>query len=358
MEFCAAQRTSEYFHASDVIDESTRRGHPGRNANGGFESVKGKSFAELEREILLSLETSAGMSPEPATIFIVGAPRTGSTFFFQSIIAGFRLPYFSNLINDFFPEHPLLGLCVQRGYPGAESVRFSSSYGKTEGLLQPSEGSAVMRNWCGGGHPSQTVSSAVLPGRELHMRLTLGACERLAGGPVVIKNAWNSFRIDSLSAVLPGARFIWIRRDIRAAASSDLAARYTVQGSPWIWNSATPANVEALRQRPYSEQVVENQFEFSLAIQASLEKLPATRWTSIWYEDLCNDPAQIIQTFDRSSIYLGEPALRAIKSITTQSRIDSGLNAGDQQAVSDFVDSSKKRFADAIYRARSMSFTR
>jgi hypothetical protein len=146
-----------------------------------------------------------------------------------------------------------------------------------------------MAHWFGGGHPSQLMSRRILEGMDSHFTATLAAVNFFFGAPLVIKNAWNCFRTEYLASALPTANFIWIRRDIRAAAKSDLAARYAVQGSGDTWNSATPANVEALRARPCWEQVVENQYEFGKAISATLQGLSSGRFVEVWYEDLVAD---------------------------------------------------------------------
>src|SRR5262249_8624013 len=146
---------------------------------------------------------------------------------------------------------PLLGLVIQRGLRDQTKITFESQFGKTEGTLQPSEASRVLRKWFGGGQPSQLASTEIIPGQEEHLRSTFEAAFRLFRKPLVIKNAWNCFRIPALARLLPAARFLWVRRDIGTAAKSDLHARYSTKGSPVIWNSATPHNVESLRARPY-----------------------------------------------------------------------------------------------------------
>src|SRR5262249_7932126 len=118
--------------------------------------------------------------------------------------------------------------------------------------------------------------------------------------PLVIKNAWNCFRIPALARLLPAARFLWVRRDIGTAAKSDLHARYSTKGSPVIWNSATPHNVESLRARPYWEQVVENQFEFNAAMHRDLNAHAKERFLEVWYEDLCADPSFTLDRIART----------------------------------------------------------
>lgn len=270
-----------------------------------------------------SLEAALlGLVPEhaePGPVFIVGSPRTGSTLLYQLLVLRFGLPYVANLTNDFLWSTPIVGLALQRGVsPG---FPLESSYGKTRGPFGPSEASAVMGAWCGGEHPSQSCSAHVLEGRREHMRLTMAGVELLYGGlPMVIKNAWNCFRIGSLAETLPASRFIWIRRDVRHAAASDLSARRSTKGSEESWNSATPANVDQLRRMPPEAQVLENQYEFNKAIEDGLAAVPAERREEVWYEDVLSRPEECLARF---SAMLGLPQ---VSSVATK-RLD-GIRPG------------------------------
>lgn len=253
-------------------------------------------YAELERALLAQV----GTAPQgPGPIFILGSPRTGSTFLYQAMAAGFELPYIANLTNDHFADVPVLGFSVQAAWPSFEGLLAESRFGKISGALQPSEGSALMRRWFGGGHPSEVVSRDFLPGQEAHMAATMAGAERLFKRPLLIKNAWNCFRIAALARAFPRAAFIWIRRDVAASAASDLRARYVVQRDPTSWNSATPRNVEALRKRPYWEQVVENQVEYARAISEAFAGLPRGAFAAVWYEDLCQSPSESLARLAR-----------------------------------------------------------
>jgi hypothetical protein len=255
------------------------------------QSRKVAKVASAQREGDLLRQFDRGGEPEP--VFILGAPRTGSTALYQAMAIACRLPYISNAANDETPDHPIVGILRSHGQWSDEGVRLQSRHGKTSGEHAPSEGSAILRRWCGGGHPSELVSSGVLESRRDHMAATLRAVEGATGRPLLIKNAWNCFRLASLAQTFPKAGFIWIRRDIVAAAASDLAARYASKSDPNVWNSASPRNLSELQLRPYWEQVVENQFEFSRAIKEAA-RFAAGRFLEIWYEDFCAKPNEIL----------------------------------------------------------------
>ena len=286
-------------------------------------------------------------------LFILGAPRTGSTVFFQALVEAFCLSYFSNLTNSYLFQVPLLGLAIQAGIGKLPEIDFTSHYGKTTGLLQPSEGSLILRAWFGGGHPSQLVSTNVLPGLSSHLRGTLRAATALLGRPLAIKNAWNCFRVPEFANLLPEALFIWIRRDITAAAKSDLHARYATKGSPTEWNSATPHNVDALRARPYWEQVVENQYEFNAAIERDLNLHAKGRFRDFWYEDFCSDTPAVLKEISTTWPTLG-PAKdlgRRVTDIKPPAERWS-LPENDSRNVETYARAHEERFRTMRYRDR------
>lgn len=234
---------------------------------------------------------------DPAAVFVLAAPRTGSTVLYQALTESLSLPAITNHANSETPEHPAVGIIASHGarIGGGARADFGSRYGKTDGAHGLSEGSAIFTRWCGGGHPSEIVSPGVLPGRAEHMRATLAAVEAATGKPLVLKNAWNCFRLADLAARFPNAGFIWLRRDVFAAAESDLAARHAVQGDAHAWNSATPRNVEALQALTPEAQVLENQFEFSRAVADAGAALRPDRFAEVWYEDFIAAPDAVMQ---------------------------------------------------------------
>jgi hypothetical protein len=290
-------------------------------------------------------ETFCGDESTAGAIFILGAPRTGSTFLYQAMVHTFALPYISNFTNSNFPSTPIVGLAVQNGIRA--DIGFQSSFGKTNGAFQPSEGSAVLMNWFGGGHPSQIVSTQVLDGKERHFRRTLAATEGLCGGPLVTKNPWNCFRANYLTQSLPSARFVWIRRDVRVAALSDLEARYiTKNGDANAWNSATPANVEQLLRLPPVQQVVENQVEFSKAISRALATHAEGRWIEVWYEDLIAEPQVAL---DRIGALISRPVRASYDQRSSIERGGRSLLAGDAAGVYEYVASNASKFAALVH---------
>jgi hypothetical protein len=299
----------------------------------------------LERELLDSL---ARGTAEPEAVFLLGSPRTGSTVIYQATAEVFGLPFIANLTNDFFADTPIVGLALQRAVP--VPISWTSQFGKTQGLFQPSEGSAVMASWFGGGHPSQVVSATILPGREGHFLRTLAAVRALNDGPLLVKNAWNCFRVEYLARAVHNARFLWIRRDIADASISELESRYLTKGSPAAWTSATPANYESLLARPPAEQVVENQYEYGRAISNALDTHARGRFAELWYEDFLARP---VETLLQAGSALGLTPDRSpdVRIRAPESRRQLGHK--DAEAIRTYVSSQGSRLAPYRYQQRT-----
>jgi hypothetical protein len=191
------------------------------------------------------------------------------------------------------------------------------------------------------------VSRDILVDREEHFCRTLSAIEGIWGRPLLIKNPWNSFRATYLARALPEARFIWLRRDIAAAALSDLEARYlTKAGDANAWNSATPSNVESLKSLRPGAQVVENQYEFNNAIERSLQDHAAGRWVDVWYEDFLTEPEQ---SLDALAQLIDLPVVRQVAGFSSESRSVRVLGEGDEDFVRAYVDRAGGRLAAHRY---------
>ena len=148
----------------------------------------------------------------------------------------------------------------------------TSSFVKVDGALQPSEGSNPFKNWCGGGHPSEIRSKEILKNKISYIRKTINSIESLTQKNLIVKNAWNCFRIESLYKNIPGALFIWIRRDIIQSAFSEFLARKVMGGNDAGWSSATSRNYLELKKLQIWKQTLENQYEYSRAIKSALKK--------------------------------------------------------------------------------------
>lgn len=261
-------------------------------------------------------------SDEIRVLFILAAPRTGSTMLYQMMARYLRLHFFSNYVTNNFPTHPLVGTVIERAIAGilADGISLHSRYGETAGPHEPNEATRVFDQWFPHEHPSETRSAKIRKGRRTHMINTISGINAFTGSTIVVKNAWNCFRVEELVSTFPAARFVWLRRDIASSSFSALKARQR-QGDPaTVWNSASPANYEEIRQLPCTEQVVEQQFRTNKAVEKSLlQFVPAENAVEVWYEDIVAEPLAALK---RIAALIPQPRARDIPETWDAQNID------------------------------------
>jgi hypothetical protein len=224
-------------------------------------------------------------APLPAApVFVVGAPRSGSTLLYQLMVEAWDVAYLSNLHCAFLGAPHLVERVAGRRRPPS---RFASHHGRTKGLAGPSE--------CGDywyrffrRRPQYVPLEEADPE---NMRRLRGSVRALVdrGRPVVFKNLVNSLRVAPLGTALPEALFVVIHRDLVANAASLLAGRLRRSGDYARWWSAEPPGIDRLRGLPAHEQVVEQIREIDALVRADAGLLGPERFHDLTYEGVCED---------------------------------------------------------------------
>jgi hypothetical protein len=176
-------------------------------------------------------------------IFIVGAPRSGTTVLFKSLAETFELTYPSNVESALFAAPWLLH---QASWPFKRAPRsFSeqSRYGYVGGLWSPSEAGPLLRLLL-----DQKK-------RRLHFRDAVLAASSASGRPYLCKNTHNSLRVSALTELFPDALFIWCRRDRAATIRSILRMREVQEGNITSWSGVRPEGWQAVSDRSPEDQV-------------------------------------------------------------------------------------------------------
>lgn len=252
----------------------------------------------LLRSMMLSVQRKlAGFDPEVCRssgvdmpgrlepVFLVGAPRTGSTLLFQLLVRHYRLAYISNLVA-LAPRYMIRlsrrwpGLCS--GYRGA--LR-ESRFGYVPGLSAPNEAGQLMKEWFGAGANRE---------HDDRVRGTVAALAGIADGALLVKNQTNTLRVDSIRRIFPSARLLHLRRDMRFTAQSLILARRRLFGSAEPWWSVWPPGYEGvLDQEPLYQVLWQVEQLEELALAACLARPGAS--LVIDYGRLCTEPADTLE---------------------------------------------------------------
>ena len=222
-------------------------------------------------------------------IFVIGAPRTGSTLLYQTMIQQLRVSYISNLMGLVPNRMTSIARLSRRAMARPRDLR-ESDYGYVPGLFSPSEAGAVFRRWFDRDLPEAD---------RVRVRNTFAMLSAIAEAPVLTKNLMNSLRLPIIHEVLPEARFIHVRRDPLFTAQSLWLARRKHFGNDRKWFSAEPPGFEAVRHKPPAYQVVWQVREIEAGIAQFIAGCSAPVIV-VNYEDLCGNPGSVLRTISES----------------------------------------------------------
>jgi Sulfotransferase family len=235
-----------------------------------------------------------------APVFVIGAPRSGSTLICKVLIDQYRFAYISNLSSYFFRTLCLGIWLAQRLRLAAPRQGYHSSYGVTEGWSSPNEAGCFWYRWFPAGMKIYVPDGELSAAARDEIRREIHAASALFGAPMIFKNLYNSMRIGPLLECFPEASFIVCERDPVQNALSLLRGRLEQQGDKTRWWTLPPREVEILQSRPYAEQVAGQVHYIYRQIYEDMGKFGTEHFFTVRYEEFCRDvhgSLQLIETF-------------------------------------------------------------
>jgi hypothetical protein len=230
-------------------------------------------------------------------IFIIGAPRSGSTLLYQVLASYFDLGYLSNAHAYFWGAPSWFERIFKFGKKRYISD-YKSSHGRTKGLLAPSECGEFWYRFFRRKPAYVTIHDAD-PKRMQCLRRAVISLTNAFNKPVLFKNMHCALRLEALGENIPEALYIVIYRDITRNAYGLLETRKKVYGDYRSWWSMEPKDIDKLKLLPVYQQVVE-QIKHIYYDIAEFEKNIMQNKRIMWikYEDFCDHPQQILNNLD------------------------------------------------------------
>lgn len=236
----------------------------------------------------------AALAPSPAAdapppLFILGAPRSGSTLTYQLVTQHFQVSYMTAPLGYAYGMiHTLSRL--MRPWLGRPRAVYESHYGRTPGLFAPSEHANYWFQWFTEdaqlGHYCDPQS--VDPAACADLRRSLATLATITGRPWVFKNLYLGMCAGALARLLPEARFILVQRDPLLICQSVLCGREQQGGGEW-WSVKPPYYRQWLELPPW--QQVARQVFYAMEIpRRDLKRHAPGRWQEVDYAELCRDP--------------------------------------------------------------------
>jgi hypothetical protein len=226
-------------------------------------------------------------------IFIIGAPRSGSTLLYQVFTEYFDVGYLSNF-HCYFYGAPSLVERMAHPLWYRQPSDYASHYGRTRGWTAPSEcGKFWYRFFRRTPH---YVSLNDID--DTHLRRLRGVLRSLVlsfNKPVVFKNLYCTARIQPLAKALPEALFIVVKRNLVDNSQSLLEGRKNMKGTYEEWWSLESPGSDKLKLLPPHEQVVEQIRSIYLLIEREKNIVGKARFLEIEYESFCTDTFPILR---------------------------------------------------------------
>jgi len=269
------------------------------------------ALAPLERRLLRQ-------APEPRWphVFIVGAPRSGTSLFYELLVARYHFAFFTNIAHRFY-KTPVAASWLGRGLIRSYQPQYTSEFGHISGWSAPNEGGWIWQRWLEDG---PWVDERAAPGLKADdMRATLAALSAMFDAPFVNKNVMHANRIRLMDALFPGCLFIEVRRDLHDTARSIIRAQQRHKGpepDAEDWWSVRPSNAGGGDMIERAWRQVTGVAEDIARDGAALNR---DCLLSIDYEVLC---AKTPETLDKVAEFLSQRDVRVTAKADVPERFD------------------------------------
>lgn len=240
------------------------------------------ALGPLERRLL-----ARHGAPRWPHVFIVGAPRSGTSLFYELLVTRYRFAFFSNLAHRFY-KTPVAATRLGRSVIEGRTSVFQSDYGHISGWSAPNEGGWIWQRWLEDGPWTDETALPGLPANEA--RATLAAMSHVMSAPFVNKNVMHANRLRLLRALFPGCLILEVRRDPADTVRSIVRARQRNKGPALNlekWWSVQPSNAKG-------GDLIEQACQQVTGVAADIARDGGDKLFSVDYTEMCAAPAQTL----------------------------------------------------------------
>ena len=245
-------------------------------------------------------EKYANLPPKHQPVFIIGAPRTGSTILYQTITNQLDVLYIDNLIC-WFNRNLFFGFWLSDKFFNRKAHNcFKSNHGDTSscGLHAPSECGGFWYRWL----PSDRhfidyddITDDIV--KEIREEIT--TVINYFDKPLVFKNLNAGQRLRLLSKCFPDAKFIFAKRDPLFTAQSILKAKRKLKISDDKYWGILSRNFKELESLNYPEQIIKQIFYIEKQIDEDSKLFDVKNFLNIEYLKLGNHFNNILSECQR-----------------------------------------------------------
>jgi len=250
-------------------------------------------FSKIEKKLIYN-DMNLKKNKFPP-VFIIGAPRTGSTILYQILTKTSNVLYIDNL-SAFFYKNLLSGLYLSNLFFKDKSHScFRSYHGNTFdcGLHAPSECGDFWYRWL----PKEkhyVEPKDISQKNIIQMRRIIYSAIMRWKKPFLFKNLNAGQRLKLLKIVYPDAKFIFIRRNPLFTSQSIYLARNKEMKLKNEWWSIKPKNYKELMKLDTFEMIVGQIFYLEKQIINDRKLFSEKTFYDIDYKNICESPAETV----------------------------------------------------------------
>lgn len=260
------------------------------------------SFLKYSSPMIQKIEQAkiqyyASRPPYEQPVFIVGAPRTGSTILYQLISNNLNVLYINNLV-DLFYRNIFFGFWLSQKFLGQEPHNcFVSNLGDTKscGLRGPSECGDFWYRWLQRDRHFIDTDDFTKKTVE-EMRESIFSVINKYKKPFLFKNLNAGQRMRLISKIAPNAKFIFMKREPLFTAQSIFRSKQRIGLKPDDWWSIKPENHKQLSLLNPYEQIVRQIYFLEKQIVLDSSLYPEENFMTVHYKDLCNDYTKVLDS--------------------------------------------------------------
>jgi len=248
------------------------------------------NFLDLMNEKLIGLDSQLHISGDSnCNVFIIGAPRSGTTLLNQLFAGCTEAGYVNNLMATFW-NSPIAGAILSNRWTKDNYFNGESNFGQTSDYREPHEFGAFWRknlNMEGMQQPSENDINCIDWDNLAH---TLDDITKIFSKPVVYKAFHLMWFINEVNLLIPNSKWIWIKRNTISNARSILDLRRYLNSDISKWASSKPIGIEKYcNEGPYLEVVAQVEL-INKWIFSQLTNIKKDNWYSLSLESLVSNP--------------------------------------------------------------------
>jgi LPS sulfotransferase NodH len=236
-------------------------------------------------------------------LFVIGLPRSGTTLLSQLLAYCLDAGYINNFSARFWLA-PLQGVRLARALVGDDvPSAFASDHARTATLSEIHEFGYFWRHWL-----KKHTFEDVVHAREREeaidwsgLKTTLLNLQHEFGRPFVAKNMLGVYHTAKLRDVLEQVIYVHVERDPLDVAISILDARRKYYSDPATWWSYVPVEYPLLEDRDHWEQIAGQIHYLGRFCRRGLAEIGPTGVVNVGYEQLCRDPASVLDAVAESA---------------------------------------------------------